>query len=85
MIDKIFFILLAPLTRLVNDPINIFFISPNIIFYHVLFNKYMWISKILFVSIGLKSTEKKFTASFHPVFLELLILKSSETLPKRSA
>ena len=46
----------------VNNPINIFLINPNIILYHVPFIKYLWISKILLVSIGLKSTEK--TKSF---------------------
>ena len=30
--------------------------------------KYLWISKILLLSIGLKLTEKKFTTSFNSVF-----------------
>ena len=49
----------------VNNPIN----NPNIILYHVLFIKYLWIPKILLVPIGIKSTEKKFTTPlFNPVF-----------------
>ena len=35
--------------------------------------------------MGLKSTEKKFTIPFNPVFFILLIVKSFETLPKNSA
>ena len=34
--------------------------------------------------IGLKSTEKKITTPFNPVFLILLIVKSFETLPKHN-
>ena len=38
------------------------------------------------VSIGLKSTEKKFTTPFNPVFfLILLIVKFFEILPKHGA
>ena len=64
---------------------NIFLINPSIILYHVLFVKCLWISKISLVSIGLKSTEKKFTTPFKPVFFfRLSIVKSFETLPKHS-
>ena len=35
--------------------------------YPVLFIKYLWISKISLVSIGLKSTEKYFTTHFNPI------------------
>ena len=52
----------------VHNPINIFLINPNIILYCVLFIKYLWISKISLVSIGLKSKEEKFTTPFNPVF-----------------
>ena len=52
------FVWLDPLTRRVNSRINIF-INPNILLYHIIFIKYLWISKISLVSIGLKSTEKK--------------------------
>ena len=48
-------------------------------------NKYLWISKISLVSIGLKSKEKKFTAPFNPVFFFILVIvKSFEILPKHS-
>ena len=48
--------------------------------------KYLWIFKVSLVSIGLKSTEKKFTLLFNPVFFFiLLIVKSFEILPKHSA
>ena len=52
------FVWLDALTMPVNNPINIFLINPNIILYHVPFIKYLWISEISLVSIGLKSTEK---------------------------
>ena len=78
------FVRLDPLTRPVNNPINIFLINPRIILYYVLFIKYLCISKILLVSIELKSTEKNFTASPNPVFLILLIVKPFEILPKQS-
>ena len=55
------------LTMPVDNPISIFLINPNIISYHVHFMKYLWISKTALVSIGLKSTEKKFTLPFNPV------------------
>ena len=42
--------------------------------------KYLWISKILLVSIGLKSIEKKFTAPLNPFFFKSLIVKLSEFL-----
>ena len=58
----------GPLTRPVNNTINIFLINPNIILYHVLFIKYLWISKISLVSIWLISTEKKFTTTSNPIF-----------------
>ena len=50
-----------------NNPINIFLINPNVIIYHVLFIKYLWISTILLVSIRLKLTETNFTAPFNPI------------------
>ena len=46
---------------------------------------YGWISRILLVSIGLKSTEKNFATSFNPAFFILLIIESFETLTKHSA
>ena len=64
MINDTHLVWLDPLTRPVNNPINIFLINPKIISYHVLFIKYLWISKISLVSIGLKSTEKKVHNSF---------------------
>ena len=42
--------------------------NPNTVLYHVLFIKYLWISKIPLVSIGLKSTEKNFTTPFKLFF-----------------
>ena len=71
-------------TMLLNNTINTFLIIPNIILYYVPFIKYLWISKISLVSIGLKSTEKNFTLLFNPTFFILLILKSFEILPKHS-
>ena len=69
------------LTMLLNDTINIFLITPNIIFLcYFYFIKYLWISNISLVSIGVKSTEKY----FNPVLLVLLIVKSSEISPKHS-
>ena len=53
---------------LLDNPINIFLINPNIILYHLLFVKYLWISNISLLSIGLKSTEKNFTTPFNPAF-----------------
>ena len=47
--------------------------------------KYLWISTISLVSMGLKSTEKKFAIPFNPVFFILLIVKSFEALAKNSA
>ena len=55
---------LDPLTRPINNPINISLINPNTILCHVLFIKYLWISKILLVSIGLKPTDKNIYNSF---------------------
>ena len=70
----------------VNNPIYVFLINPNFILYDVLFFKDLWISKISLVSIGLKLTEKNFTDPFNPAFFyKLLIVKSFEMLPKRSA
>ena len=69
---------------LINNPINTFLISPNNFSYYFPFIKYQWISKILLVSIGLKSTEKKFTLPFNPAFFILILVKSFETLPKHS-
>ena len=66
---------------------NIFLMNPSINLYYFPFIKYLWISKILLLSIGLKSTEKNFTLPFNPVFLLLLLLlivKSFVILPKHS-
>ena len=60
---------LDSLTMPVNNPINIFLINPKIILYHVPFIKYLCISKILLVLIGLKSTENFFTVLSNTVFL----------------
>ena len=56
--NEMHFVGLYPLVRPVNNPIKKFLINPNIILYHVLFIKYLWISKQSLVSIGLKSTKK---------------------------
>ena len=71
---------LDPLTRAVKNPINIFFINPNIILYHVLFIKHLLSIR---VSIGLESTEKKFGISFYPVFYILSFVKYLEILHKQ--
>ena len=70
---------------LLDNPINIFLINPNIILYHLLFVKYLWISNISLLSIGLKSTEKNFTTPFNTAFFKSSIVTSFETLPKRNA
>ena len=65
----------------VNNPI----INPKIILYFVLFIKYLWISKILLASIGIKSTEKNITTPlFNCVFFHIINLKIFEKLPKHS-
>ena len=73
-----------PLTILINNHINIFLINPNIILYYFPFIKYLCMSKISLVSIGLKSTEKTVILPFNPVFFILLIVNSFEILPKHS-
>ena len=78
------FVWSGQVTKLLNNPINTFLINPNIILYHALFIKYLWISKISLSSIGLKSTEKHFRTPFNHVFFILLIVKYFETLPKYS-
>ena len=65
---------------LINNPINIFLINPTIVLYYFPFFKHLWISKILLVSIGLKSTEKKITVPFNPVFFILLTVTYLEIL-----
>ena len=81
------FVWFDPLTKPVNNPIKILIINPKIILHHVLFIKYLWISKILLISIGLNSTEKNFATPFNLFFFHimLLIVKSYEILPKHSA
>ena len=64
--NKTLFVWLHPLTRPYNNPINIFLIKRNIISYHVLFIKYLWISETSLVSKGLKSTEKNLTTPYNP-------------------
>ena len=59
---------LEALTMLINNPINILLTRPKIILYHALFIKYLWISKIALLPIGLKSTEKKIATPFYLVF-----------------
>ena len=65
--------------------LNILLIKPNIILQHILFIKYLQISKISLMSIGLKPTEKKFATPLNLVLYTLLIVKSFEILPKYSA
>ena len=79
------FLWLDELTMLVNNPINIFLFNPNIISYHVLLIKYLWISKIALLSTGLKWMAKSLTTPFNPFFFMLSIVKSFEILPKHSA
>ena len=78
LLNETHFVWLEALTLLLNNPINILLINPNIILDHVLFIKYLWISKILL------STGLKFTTPVNPVFFILLIVRSFETLPKHS-
>ena len=70
---------------LLNNTVNIFKIISSNISSHVPFIKYLWLSKILLVAIGLKSTEKKLTTPFTPVFFILSIVKSFEIFPKLSS
>ena len=58
LLNEMYFVSLDLLTRPVKNPISLFLIKPKIILYHVLLIKYLWISKLFYVSIGLKSTEK---------------------------
>ena len=67
LLNETHFVSLDALTMSANNPINIFLINPNVIIYHVLFIKYLWISTILLVSIRLKLTETNFTAPFNPI------------------
>ena len=54
--------------------------------YYFPFIKYQWISKILLVSVELKSTERKnVTMPSNPFFFFHIIIKSFEILPKHSA
>ena len=46
--------------------------------------KYLWISKILLVSIGLISNEKKIIITFNTVFFHIIYCKTFEILPKHS-
>ena len=71
--------LLDALAMSVNNLINIFLINSNIILYHVPFINYLRISKILLVSIRLRSTEKNLQFLLI-LFFSLLILKSFEIL-----
>ena len=71
------FVWLDSVTRPVNS-VNIFLINLNIVLDHVIFIKYLWLPKISIVSIELKSTEKKFTTPFNPVFSKLVVVKSFE-------
>ena len=52
------------IAMLLNNTINLSLIILNIILYYFPFIEYLWVCKILFVSIGLKSTEKIFYTSF---------------------
>ena len=52
-----------------------FLINSNIILYHLLFIKYLWIFKILLVSIELKSAEKKFITPFNPGIFHIINCK----------
>ena len=56
----------------INNPIIILLINQNIILSRVPLIKYLWISKISLLSIGLKSTEKIFTTTFNPVFFHII-------------
>ena len=64
LLNDMHFVWLDSLTMLRKNTINIFEVSSNIILYYFLFSKYLKISKISLLSIGLKSTEKSFYASF---------------------
>ena len=46
--------------------------------------KYLWISLLLLLSIGLKSSEKILTTPFNPFLLILLIIKPFETSLKHN-
>ena len=59
-----------------NTAINIFLIIPAIILYQVLFIKYLWISKILLLSVGFKTVEKISTTPFDPAFFSYSKLKN---------
>ena len=68
LLNETHFVWLEPLTRSVNNAIDIFLINPNIVSFYVIFITYSCIAKISLISIGLKWTEKKFILPCKPVF-----------------
>ena len=73
LLNETDFVWLNTLTGPVNNPRNILLINLNIILYHVLFIKCLWIYKRSLVSIRLKSTEKKLQIVFNTAFLYYLL------------
>ena len=76
------FVGLDPMTSLVDNAINIFLVSRNIVLYYAFFIKSLCVSKISLLSVGLKSTEKKIKRPFNLTFFILSVAKYFEMLPK---
>ena len=72
LLNKTLFVRLVLLSRPVSNTIDIFLINTKLILHHVLSIKYLWIYKILLLSIGLKSTEKNLTTLFNPDFFRII-------------
>ena len=71
-----------PIVEMFNNPIKIFLKVQALLLSDIYFIKYLWISKILLVSIALQKTEKIFILLFNHVFFILLSVKSFEILPR---
>ena len=69
------FVGLDPMTSPVDNAINIFLVSRNIVLYYVFFIKSLCISKNSLLSVGLKSTEKKFKRPFNLTFFHIISCK----------
>ena len=63
-----YFVRIDPLTVLLSNTFKKNLINLNIVLYHVFFIKYLCISKIWLVSIGVKWNNKRNTLPFNPIF-----------------
>ena len=58
------FVWLQTLTMLIDNPVSIFLVTSTIFSYNIFSNKYLWVSKILLISVGLKLAEKNYATPF---------------------